>query len=303
MRGLRIVLAAAGAGALLAVSGAPVLAASAPAGGKIVALARTTTPGNASIVVTGAIGDSGTTTSTTASGKRDPRGPYAKVTLGKGSFDVDKSQLQSVIDSVSPEVNTTTCSSAFSVTKPVTVTGGTGLYKGITGTLKATEFVAFVSPHSSNGKCNLNANPTALSGLIVITGTVSFGGGSGSSSSGSVKVSVSRPRLPGSFTVTASGDAGGASTLKVFLNETQPCAATAAGESSGSGDTAELSDAVASGAFTKSKTLTTLVNIHSPLGPGTHSACAYLVSTSGSQTLAAAKASYAVPKPVSGTHY
>jgi hypothetical protein len=63
----------------------------------------------------------------------------------------------------------------------VTLLDGTGLYAGITGTLKLTITEAFILPVYASGKnkgqCNesQNAQPVADYGSIIGSGTVSFG--------------------------------------------------------------------------------------------------------------------------------
>jgi hypothetical protein len=179
MRG-RVFCGVAAAIALAGGGGASALAAasSTPASGNIVALIHSNGSGSSSIIVTGAIGDSGTTTDTSASGQVQALGDYAKVTLSQGGFMVNKTKLETATQKLQPPINQTTCSAAFSVTEPVSLYDGTGLYKGIAGTLKVNEFEAFVSPRYTSGKnagkCNFNATPTAVSGLIVATGSVSF---------------------------------------------------------------------------------------------------------------------------------
>lgn len=88
--------------------------------------------------------------------------------------------LEKAINHISPTVNAATCSAGVSLTAAITLLDGTGLYKGIGGTLKDTEFVGFISPRYTSGKdkgqCNLNTQPTAQLGLVVATGSVSFGG-------------------------------------------------------------------------------------------------------------------------------
>jgi len=69
---------------------------------------------------------------------------------------------------------------AASVSAPVTLLDGTGLYRGITGTLRVTITEAFILPVYATGKnkgqCNesQNAQPVAGYGSIMGTGTVSF---------------------------------------------------------------------------------------------------------------------------------
>jgi hypothetical protein len=130
-------------------------------------------------VLTGAIGDYGKATSIDKDGKADRNGTYEAVKLQMGTFEVNSSLLDAGLRKAQPAVNQTTCSGWFSATAPVTLLDGTGLYKGIGGTVTATATFAFVLPrHTSGtkkGQCSQNAqalgNYTSLTG----SGTVSFG--------------------------------------------------------------------------------------------------------------------------------
>ena len=70
--------------------------------------------------------------------------------------------------------NDTTCSFTFVNTDPVTIISGTKAYAGITGSFNVTISFAAVLP-MKNGKCNMNANPTASTGSVMANGTVSYG--------------------------------------------------------------------------------------------------------------------------------
>jgi hypothetical protein len=161
------------------VSGASALGASGrPAGGHIDVFLQSEGAAGGKILITGAIGDSGTTTSIDKNGTVDPAGDYAKVTLTKGTLMVNKTALEKAVNSLSPNVNKATCSAGFSLTVSISLFDGTGLYKGISGTLKDVEFLGFISPRYTSGKnkgqCDLDVAPTAQLGLVVATGTVSF---------------------------------------------------------------------------------------------------------------------------------
>jgi hypothetical protein len=162
----------------LAIACGNAMAASTPVGGQVDAFIAATHADSATIIFTGAIGDSGSTTSVDKNGKVDPAGDYATVTLSKGGFVVDKTALEKAITNVNPKINKATCSAGLSVRAPVQLAGGTGLYKGISGTLQVTEFVGFISPRYSSGKnagqCNLGVAPTSQLDVTIATGSVSF---------------------------------------------------------------------------------------------------------------------------------
>jgi hypothetical protein len=162
----------------MAIASGSAIAASTPAGGPVDVFIAATHATSASIIITGAIGDSGSTTSVDKNGKVDPAGDYATVTLSKGGFVVNKTALENAVLKVNPKINNSTCSAGLSVRAPVQLAGGTGLYKGISGTLQVTEFVGFISPRYSSGKnkgqCNLGVAPTSQLDVTIATGNVSF---------------------------------------------------------------------------------------------------------------------------------
>ena len=149
-----------------------------PAGGSVKMFV---TPGNgaaATILITGAIGDYGKTLTIDKNGKTDSNGNYVKMTLQKGMIELNSSTLNTKANSSRPTLYKATCSAQLSVTGPVTPFNGTGLYKGITGTLNITETYAFIAPLSTSGEnkgqCNLSAQPISEYSSITGSGTVSF---------------------------------------------------------------------------------------------------------------------------------
>jgi hypothetical protein len=139
--------------------------------------------GGGTIVVTGAIGDYGKVTPMMdKNGKTDKKGNYGKMILKKGTIEADLTMFVAKEQSLGSgsSINTATCSMTASATAPVTLFNGTGLYKGITGTVNLTVTFAVVLPRYTSGKnkgqCNesSNANPVAQSGTIAGSGNVSF---------------------------------------------------------------------------------------------------------------------------------
>ncbi len=161
-------------------SGASAVVAAAPAGGAVQIFVTPKDDGTGTIVVTGAIGDFGTTLSIDKNGKTNPNGDFEKITLKKGSFEVDSTALNAASDAVRPALNPKTCSAALSVSGPVTFLAGTGLYKGISGTAKITEQGGFVLPTftsgAKKGQCNSGDSAQPLAQFISISGsgTVKF---------------------------------------------------------------------------------------------------------------------------------
>jgi hypothetical protein len=168
---------------MLAVLAVTVGAASAatPNGGPI-ALFATVSPTNApgKIVLAGAIGDWGKVASVDKSGKPDENGNFVKVTLKKGTFEVDSTALNKRMANQRPQVqNIATCSIAGSGTGPVKFFNGTGLYKGITGTANVTMTFTGVGGRyqsgAKKGQCEQdNGAPLAMLGSVIGRGTVHF---------------------------------------------------------------------------------------------------------------------------------
>ncbi|MGH2412065.1 MAG: hypothetical protein ACRDGS_17115, partial [Chloroflexota bacterium] len=122
----------------------------APAGGAIQVYVTPNNTGGGPIVITGAIGDFGKTQAINKNGTSNPNGNFVKITLKKGTFEVDSTALNA-LNKMQPTVNPMTCSGSLSATEPVTLFNGTGLYKGISGTVKITENFAFVLPTFASG--------------------------------------------------------------------------------------------------------------------------------------------------------
>jgi hypothetical protein len=184
MRVAKTAVSAAVLGSLL-LGGASAFAAttpSTPAGGQVKVFATPNSNGGGTIVITGAIGDYGHTLTINKNGTPDPNnGNYVRITLQKGTFEVDSTTLNAKANKAQPTLNKATCSAALSVTGPVTLFSGTGLYVGITGTVSITETYAFILPQYTSGinkgQCNTSSNslqPISQYASITGTGTVSF---------------------------------------------------------------------------------------------------------------------------------
>jgi hypothetical protein len=178
MRG--IVTAALAAAALGAVLLIPTALAATPAGGSIQIYVTGVNSATQPILIAGAIGDYGTATSETKAGKVDENGNYVHVVLKKGTFLVDATKLNTNSNAKPTLVNKTTCSFVFKVTGPITISEGTGIYKGISGTAHMTIIFGGVGPYytsgAKKGQCNQssNATPSGQYQSISGTGTVKF---------------------------------------------------------------------------------------------------------------------------------
>lgn len=174
-----------GAGLLAAIVAAGVMVSAAPAAaptsGTIALFATLNTSQSGKIIVAGAIGDWGTTVTIDKNGRRDERGNYVKVSLRKGTFEIDSTALNKATANPRPQVaSDTTCSISTSGSAPITLFNGTGLYKGISGTFKVTLSFAGVGrryPSGPNkGQC-LHSDtepPLAMLGSVTGRGTVHF---------------------------------------------------------------------------------------------------------------------------------
>jgi hypothetical protein len=153
--------------------GSAAVAASTPAGGPIVGFVSNGSGVTSPILITGAIGDHGTSTTIDKNGKKDPNGDYVKVVLTKGGFEVNAVAFNKKLNNLKPLFNFVTCSASATGSGPVTLFNGTGRYKGIKGTLTATLTFGFIGP-IVKGKCNANGKPVAQYSSIVVKGKVSF---------------------------------------------------------------------------------------------------------------------------------
>lgn len=166
--------------ALIAIGGAGA-AAAAPKDGPISVLATLGNGPAGKIVVAGAIGDWGTALSIDKNGKPDENGNYVKVTLKKGTFEIDSTALNKKSDNPHPQIaSDTTCSVSVSVSAPVTLLDGTGLYQGISGTVNATLTFSGVGGRyqsgAKKGQCEHGGTkPMAMLGTVLGRGTVRFG--------------------------------------------------------------------------------------------------------------------------------
>lgn len=158
------------------VGGVPAaLAATTPKGGKTRVFVTNTSMTRGKILITGAIGDYGTTVSQDANGKVDPNGVFEKVTLKHGGFMIDTTALDKKLNSTRPTINKTNCSVSLAGTGSTTVEDGTGAYAGITG--KVTVIVTFAGIAQKTAKgCNLSNNGPTYGAYqsIAGAGSVSF---------------------------------------------------------------------------------------------------------------------------------
>jgi hypothetical protein len=166
-------------GTLLAGGGTAAFAAaasSAPAGGTIHVFvnvdvkSETVNP----ILVTGAIGDYGKATDVDANGKVDPNGNFEKIVLTKGTFWLNGTALAAKANKANPPINPATCSLSLTVSGPTQLFKGTGLYKGIGGTVNITETFGGVFGRLASGACNEAGNPVSQGGAVTGTGKVTF---------------------------------------------------------------------------------------------------------------------------------
>lgn len=148
-----------------------------PSGGAIQVWGTPTNGGGGPVVLTGAIGDSGTSANANSSGTPSKNGTFKLLKLKKGTILLNTTQLNKENNANTPPTtfNSTTCSGTFVVTAPVPVVGGSKAYAGITGTVTVSVTFAIVLP-LTKGKCNMNtnANPIAMYGSVSGSGTVSF---------------------------------------------------------------------------------------------------------------------------------
>jgi hypothetical protein len=145
-----------------------------PVGGPIY-LHVTPDNGSGPITITGAIGDYGTTVNVDRNGKPNSNGNFAKVTLKKGTFEVNLKVLNAKQNKTQPHFNKTTCSGTFGpTTAPVTLFNGTGLYAGISGKVNITLTFGFIAPlytsGAHKGQCNTRNDVQPLAQWVTAGG-------------------------------------------------------------------------------------------------------------------------------------
>ena len=98
------------------------------------------------IVITGAIADYGTSQNVNSSGKPAANTDRVKVTLKKGTFMVNTSQLNSALNNAQPtDFNSSNCSASITAGPsdvPIVANSGTGAYSGISGSITMTAEIA-----------------------------------------------------------------------------------------------------------------------------------------------------------------
>lgn len=176
-----------GAAAALAVVAAASLgpvavAGAAPTGGAIKVWVTPSPTGTSvkhpgKILLTGAIGDYGTTISVNAAGKPAKHGTYVLLKLKKGTILVDVTTLNSALDSAKPTtVSSTNCSATLHATSSVSLVKGTGTYAGISGTIAMTLSLGAIARKTKSGACTFKTTSPVLATYtsFIGTGTVSF---------------------------------------------------------------------------------------------------------------------------------
>ncbi|MGA3220590.1 MAG: hypothetical protein ABSE77_16155 [Acidimicrobiales bacterium] len=136
------------------------------------------------VVLTGAIGDSGSAYNVLASGTPGPNGTQVELSLVQGSFTINIAALGRKINSAFNKVepNARTCSAYIVATAstPIVAGSGTGAYTGISGGFILTITIAVIGSKYPSGKhagqCNNSNNSPSVGQAQIVTGsgTVSF---------------------------------------------------------------------------------------------------------------------------------
>ena len=128
-----------------------------------------------SIVITGVIGDYGTATSVTKDGFINNNGNYVHILLQKGTLSIDSTGLNEKTKNMQPNYNSKTCAFWFTASSPVTITSGTGLYKGAHGSVNISISFAGVGQLVDNGKnkgqCDQSQSTPPIAQYASITGS------------------------------------------------------------------------------------------------------------------------------------
>ena len=137
------------------------------------------------VVLTGAIGDSGSADSIDANGTPDAQNnTEVLLALVQGSFRISIVGLDKKFESAGTKFqpNHTTCSGYLSVTAstPIVAGSGSGAYTGISGGFVLTVMIAIVGPKYGSGKhegqCNTSNSAETVGEAFMVTGsgTVSY---------------------------------------------------------------------------------------------------------------------------------
>jgi hypothetical protein len=181
-----VVTTAALAGALLTTGNILTASASTPSGGTVHVFDYGDGAGvGSTVVLTGAIGDTGSADSIDANGTPDPENNTEVIlALVQGSFRISVVGLDKKIGSAFSKFapNPSTCSGYLSVTGavPIVAGSGTGAYTGISGGFTLTLTFAEIGPKYGSGKnegqCNTSNNAESVGMAMMVTGsgTVSF---------------------------------------------------------------------------------------------------------------------------------
>jgi hypothetical protein len=151
------------------------VAAAKPAGGQI-AIYFTPQQRKSLILVAGAIGDYGIGVPVNAKGQHDPAGQFERFTLQQGSFIIDNRKLNQAAMAKEPVRNPQTCSLVLNVHAPAALSGGTGRYAGISGTVTLNSNLAAIFPHKSGstGTCNFDTSPLSTALATSAKGHIRF---------------------------------------------------------------------------------------------------------------------------------
>src|ERR1700761_3709373 len=147
----------------VATAGAP----STPRGGaiRIYIAGSLADSGKQPLVISGAFGDAG---------QFVEGAPASKGVLSRGTLTVDDAKGAAregyVFSHLNKFVDPHTCAMDTAYTESVTLSGGTGAYRAITGTIRVHTIDTGVFPKLSNGHCNLSSNARPLGFLSIASG-------------------------------------------------------------------------------------------------------------------------------------
>lgn len=132
--------------------------------------------GGGPILITGGIGDHGTSVKADANGQPDSNGSYSLARLSQGNILLNTTELKKRIAAGTEQahVNTASCSLHGTASATVPVVSGTGAYSGIKGSLNAKFTFAEVGARSSTGKCDESKEPVAQWASVTGAGTVTL---------------------------------------------------------------------------------------------------------------------------------
>jgi hypothetical protein len=151
-----------------------------PAPGAVKMFATPGAGAGGTVTFTGAVGDYGTLLSTDKHGKPKPDAGYLKIALQRGTFMMNVTTFTRFLQHTRASPDFATCSAALSASARAPLYDGTGLYKGIHGSVKITARLGIIGarvktgPHKGECDHDDNAEPVHIYEAVIGSGKITF---------------------------------------------------------------------------------------------------------------------------------